>query len=666
MNTVHEFVAAHARTSPSRTAVVSGTGSMTYAELDRRAGGLAAALVARGVRPGSPVCVLLPRSAEFVVAALAVLKVGGHYVPLDPDYPTARLVRMAAAVRAPVVVTDASLASVLDVPAVLVDGCAPARFDGPIVPADELAYVMFTSGSTGVPKGVAVTHRGIVRLVRSPGCVTLRGQTMLHISSPSFDAATFDIWGALANGGRLVVGPPGKASVAEIGGLVRGQGVTTAFFPTGLFHLIVDEDVAALAGLRQVVVGGDVLSAAHARRFLAAVPGCRLVNGYGPTEMTTFTTFHDVRGGDGPVPIGTPLNRTTVRVLDDSLDPVPFGTPGQLYAGGDGLARGYLGDPALTAERFVPDPWVPGARLYATGDLVRETVDGLEFLGRIDGQVKKRGFRVEPGEVEAALRDDRDVRDAAVVATGERADTRRLEAFLVLTGPLAGVRARVSRVLPEHLLPDLWFEVPELPLNPNGKVDRAALRSQPQGSAVVGSAVVGSAVVGSAVVGSGGSGAGSGVAGAAAWGAGPGAAGAARAAGADSGAAGASAAGAAARGAGSGVAGASSGVGAAGAGAAGAAGAGAGAASAGAGSAGSGPGSGMNPTENTIAAIWRDVLEVEEVGRDDDFFALGGHSLIANRIVTRMRKALGVDLRLVVLFDHPTVAGLARVVDASS
>ncbi|MFI9815103.1 non-ribosomal peptide synthetase [Saccharothrix variisporea] len=558
--TVHTLVAAAATAHPSRIAVVSSERSLTYGELDARANGLAARLVASGVRPGDPVGVFLHRSAEFVLAALAVLKAGGHYVPLDPEYPAARLEYMLGAVSSPVVVTVGSLAGRVPGPVVLLDELPePADPVDVAVHPDDLAYVMFTSGSTGKPKGVAVTHRGIVRLVREPGCVSLDGETMLHLSSPSFDAATFDIWGALANGGRLVVAPAGKASVAEIGEWVRSHGVTTAFFPTGLFHLVVDEGVAALEGLRQVVVGGDVLSAAHARRFLAAMPGCRLVNGYGPTEVTTFTTFHDVRPVDGPVPIGTPLNRTYVRVLDDDLQPA---VEGQLFAGGDGVARGYVGDPALTAQRFVPDPWVPGGRLYATGDLVRETPDGLEFLGRIDGQVKKRGYRVEPGEVEAALRDDPAVRDAVVVATGDRADTRRLEAFLVLSGPLAEVRERMAEVLPEYLVPDVWVELPVLPLTPNGKVDRAALVSQPRGSSSVE------------------------------------------------------------------------------------------------------PPSTEEPplteTETVIAEIWREVLDVESVGRHDDFFALGGHSLIANRIVSRMRRTLGVDVRLVAVFDHPTVAGLAE------
>ncbi|GAA3854240.1 hypothetical protein GCM10022243_19730 [Saccharothrix violaceirubra] len=480
---VHELVTAQ---DPDRVAVVGGPVTSTYRDLDRRAGLLAARLVDLGVRVGDGVGVFLPRSVDLVVAVLAVLKAGGGYVPLDPDYPAARVSVMLDAVRAPVVITDATLADRLSAypgRVVRVEDPLPV-VDPPVVAVrpDDVAYTMFTSGSTGVPKGVAVRHRGIVRLVRDPGVVRLGpDEVVLHLSSPSFDASTFDLWGALANGGRLVVAPAGRPSVGEIADLIRSHGITTVFFPTGLFHLMVDERLADLAGVRQVVVGGDVLSSDHAHRFVTALPGVRLVNGYGPTEMTTFTTFHEVgpdQSPDVPVPIGRPLARTRVVVLDESLSPA---TTGQLYAGGPGLARGYL-DPALTASRFVPDPDVPGERLYATGDLVRVREDGvLEFLGRIDRQVKKRGYRVEPAEVELALRADPDVRDAAVVLDGDTADTRRLIAYVVAE-TAAGVRARIGSVLPDYLVPDVWITVSTLPLTVNGKVDRAALPSPDLGT----------------------------------------------------------------------------------------------------------------------------------------------------------------------------------------
>lgn len=478
-DSVHGLVAAQAEAHPDRVAVVAGSTTLTYRELDTTASRMARRLVDLGVTPGAAVGVFLPRSADFVVAVLAILKAGGHYVPLDPDYPTPRLKLMLDAVHAPVVVTGAGLTLPDHTGALLrVEDALGEPLEPRPAHPDDLAYTMFTSGSTGVPKGVAVRHRGVVRLVRDPGCVHLDDtETLLHLSSPSFDAATFDIWGALANGAKLVIAPPGRPSVVEIGALLHKHSVTTVFFPTGLFHLMVDERLGDLADVRQVIVGGDVLSAAHSHRLVRALPDTRLINGYGPTEVTTFTTFHEVhpdQSDSTPVPIGRPLSRTRVLVLDHDLAPVPAGATGQLFAGGDGLARGYL-DPALTAERFVPDPWLPGQRLYATGDLARRTDDGdFEYLGRIDRQVKKRGYRVEPGEVEVALRGDHRVRDAVVITDGDTADTRRLIAYLV-TDDVPGVRERMREVLPDYLVPDVWVPLESLPLNENGKVDRNAL-----------------------------------------------------------------------------------------------------------------------------------------------------------------------------------------------
>ncbi len=492
---LHQLVEAEAAAHPDRVAVVRGDQAIGYAELNRRANRLAHHLI--GLGPDGPaVGLLLPRSAEFVVAALAVLKAGGNYVPLDADYPAERLRLMLAAARCPVVIGTTALLAGLPARA----GVHQVALDAPHVPSaelpdtdprlpahpDALAYTMFTSGSTGVPKGVMVTHRGVVRLVRTPGVIRLdAADVVLHSSSTSFDAATFDIWGALANGARLVVAPSGRVSVTDIAALLRQHRVTTVLLPTGLFHLMVDERLSDLAGLRQLVVGGDVLSARHARRFVRAVPGCVLVNAYGPTEVTVAVSVHQVsqdHDDEQTVPIGRAMSRAYVRLLDGDLRPVPAGTAGQLYAGGAGLARGYLGDAALTARRFVPDPWLAGARLYATGDLARQRPDGtLEFLGRMDDQFKKRGFRVEPGEVEAALRADPSVRDAIVLADGATADTRRLVAVLLpAAGPadaalVDAVRSRLRKTLPDYLVPDLWAAVDAFPLTANGKVDRRAL-----------------------------------------------------------------------------------------------------------------------------------------------------------------------------------------------
>ncbi len=491
---VHDLVEARASAHSDDIAIVAGDQVLTYGELSSYTSRLARHLGGFGFHSPS-VGILLPRSAEFVAAALAVLKAGGSYVPLDADYPVTRLRAMLTAARCPIVISttplSVSLPESTGARVVCVDTVAgtlagmPAASPGMPVHPDALAYTMFTSGSTGTPKGVMITHRGVVRLVSSPGIASLgREDVLLHVSSVSFDAATFDIWGALANGARLVIAPSGRTSTADLGVLIREHRVTTVLLPTGLFHLMVDERLADLSQLRKVIVGGDVLSAAHARRFVTAAPDCTLVNAYGPTEVTVATAVHVVSdpADADTVPIGTAMPGTHIRVLDDHLRPVPVGTKGQLYAGGAGLARGYLDDPALTARRFVADPWAAGARLYATGDLARQRSDGsLEFLGRIDDQFKKRGFRVEPGEVDAALRADPAVQDVIVLADGATADTRRLVAALVPAALPADrdfldtVRTRLRATLPDYLVPDVWTAVDAFPLTPNGKVDRPAL-----------------------------------------------------------------------------------------------------------------------------------------------------------------------------------------------
>jgi amino acid adenylation domain-containing protein len=447
---------------------------------------------------------------------------------------------------------------------------------------DHLAYTMFTSGSTGTPKGVVITHRGVVRLVQDPWYVRLDGtETLLHQSSTSFDAATFEMWGALANGARLVVAP-GTASAAELGRLVREHAVTTAWFTTGLFHLMVDEHLNDLAGLRQLLTGGDVISPARASRLLSALPGCRLVNAYGPTEVTTFTTCEVVSppANGVAVPIGRPINRTWVRLLDDDLDSAPDGAVGEICVGGDGLARGYLADPALTAERFVPDPRGSGQRLYRTGDLARRLPDGrLEYLGRVDRQIKRRGVRIEPGEIEAAVRRDPLVRDVVVLPEGDTAEGRVLVAYLIPDGAAsassalaADVRERLRGVVPEHLVPERWVVVDAFPLNANGKIDRTAL-----------------ADLATAVSARGGSDTRHDL---------------------------------------------------------------------------PGPGT-ASEVRTTLLGIWREIFGLEVVGPHDDFFDLGGHSLLASRMVSRIRRALGVEMQLAQVFDHPTVAEIAELVEAA-
>ncbi len=496
---IAELFCAQAERAPEAVALVSGEETLTYGELSRRSGRLARRLLARGVSAAaeSAVGLYLPRSLDMVVAILAVLEAGGVYVPLDPGHPRERVAFLLRDVGAALVLTrsdlrhrlpeDAAPALLLDRPDPEADALAsPPAPVGRAASPDSLAYVLYTSGSTGTPKGVAVPHRAVVRLVRETDYVRFgRDQVFLHLAPPTFDAATLEIWGALLHGARLAIAPPGALAIEEIGELLARHAVTTLWLTAGLFHQVVDGHLEILRPLRQLLAGGDVLGVEPVRRLLAELPGMRLVNGYGPTENTTFTCAAPLAAGTAigaSVPLGRPIANTRVHLVDRWLQPVPIGVTGELCAAGDGLARGYLGRPELTAERFVPDPLgEPGGRLYRTGDLARRRRDGtIEFLGRLDDQVKIRGFRIEPGEVEAALCRHPGVRQAAVlVRQGERAgEDRRLVAYLSVDESglsAAALRAFLAEQVPEYLIPSAFVLVPELPLNANGKVDRRAL-----------------------------------------------------------------------------------------------------------------------------------------------------------------------------------------------
>jgi amino acid adenylation domain-containing protein len=498
--TLDALFAAQAAERPDAPALVWDGGALTYGELASRAGRLARRLRALGVGPEVTVGLCLERSPRAVTAILAVLRAGGVYVPLDPSYPEERLAHLVADARPRVLLAETATAGRLPggVAAILLDESeAEVGKEGepePGVTADNLAYVMYTSGSTGRPKGVAVPHRAVVRLVRESTFARLGpGECLLQLAPLSFDASTLEIWGALLHGGRLAFPPPGRASLEELGGTVERHGVSLLWLTAGLFHQIAEPGaepaeggpLSRLRGVRQLLAGGDVLSPAHVRRALEALPGLTLVNGYGPTENTTFTCCHSMTDpaqvGD-PVPIGRPIGRTRVHLLDAGLEPVSTGVPGELWTGGDGLARGYVGRPDLTAERFVPDPFggLPGGRLYRTGDLARFRADGVvEFLGRIDRQVKIRGFRIEPGEIEEALRRHPDVAEAVVLIRQETPGDKRLVAY-VLPRPgrqpgEAELRAFLQGSLPDFMVPAVLTRVEELPLDPNGKVDRRSL-----------------------------------------------------------------------------------------------------------------------------------------------------------------------------------------------
>jgi amino acid adenylation domain-containing protein/FkbM family methyltransferase len=493
-DTIHRLFEAQAARTPNAGALAWEGGTLTYAELNARANRLAHHLAALGVGLETRVAVCMERGPELIAAILAVLKAGGAYLPLDPGYPAARLGAMLGDADARVLLTHETvrrrLLTLPTVRVVSVDGADaaaiaarsaanPAAAAGP----GTLAYVMFTSGSTGTPKGVAVEHRGVVRLVRGATYAALGPDEVILQAAPVwFDASTFEIWGALLNGGRLALAPPHPFGLVELGRALARHRVTTLWLTAGLFRAMVDERLEELGGLRQLLAGGDVLPEAQVRRVRERFPALRLVNGYGPTENTTFTCCYRVGEAweGGPVPVGRPIGGTRVHVLDAALRPVPVGAEGELFAGGQGVARGYLDRPAPTAERFVPDPFAsePGARLYRTGDRVRVRADGtVEYLGRLDAQVKIRGFRVEPGEVEAVLRGVPGVRDCAVAAREDRPGEKRLVAWVAGEAGTDEVRAHLARLLPEHMLPSAFVRVDALPLNANGKLDRSALQA---------------------------------------------------------------------------------------------------------------------------------------------------------------------------------------------
>ncbi|MGH7561799.1 MAG: non-ribosomal peptide synthetase, partial [Gemmatimonadales bacterium] len=488
--TIHELFAEQARRTPNEIAVSWGGNRLSYRELDAKSSRLAAHLRGLGVAPGDCVGLCHERAPGLVVGLLGILKAGGAYVPLDRAYPDARLSYMMAEARIDIVVTDGrrdvpegprlvSLPDVLAGP-----DCEDRAGPAAGVNAESLAYVIFTSGSTGEPKGVAVPHRAVVRLVDQTDFLQIRpGDRVLGFAPISFDASTFEVWAPLLNGATAVVFPPTSPSLAELGRFIEREQVTVAWLTAALFNQMVDAELPRLRGLRALLAGGDVLSVPHVRRVLQELPGVQLINGYGPTENTTFTCCHRITTADlgrGSISIGRPIANTTVYVLDRTSQPVPIGVAGELYTGGDGVALGYLHRPELTAERFLADPFAGGsARLYRTGDQVRWRPDGtIEFLGRLDQQVKIRGFRIEPGEIEAALVAHPDVREAVVVVRPDARGDKRLVAYVIGRAGLpdaAALKAHCAARLPDFMVPATVVGLTALPVTPNGKVDRAAL-----------------------------------------------------------------------------------------------------------------------------------------------------------------------------------------------
>lgn len=456
--TVHEAFAARARTEPERTAVVFGDGKLSYRELDLRSNQLAHRLLREtGGSLGALIGVSLDRCLELPVVLLAILKAGGAYVALDPEYPADRIAQMLDDIQPSVVVTQGRLRHRLPASCpTLVMGSDEAAFaDEPetappiAVGADDSAYVCFTSGTSGRPKGAAIPHRAVIRLAEDRSYADFGEQhTWMQASPVAFDASTLELWACLLNGGTLVVLPPGTPSLDDIAHAIRHHGVTAAWLTAGLFHLMADERIETLYELKLLLAGGDVLSPRHVSRVLARCPGITLVNGYGPTENTTFTCCHAMQHDytvPESIPLGRPIAGTQVYILDGKLRPVPPGIPGELYTAGAGLACGYVNRAAQTAAAFVPNPYgARGERMYRTGDRARWRDDGtVEFLGRVDDQIKLRGFRVEPRETEAALAEHPSVDQCAVLAVGE-GDEKHLAAYFVSKQESANGNGRLT------------------------------------------------------------------------------------------------------------------------------------------------------------------------------------------------------------------------------
>ncbi|MFI2352997.1 amino acid adenylation domain-containing protein [Streptomyces sp. NPDC019443] len=579
---VHELIAARALGGPDAVAVVADGGVLTYGGLMARANRLAHRLRGLGVGAESVVGLCLPRGVDMVVAMLAVWQAGGAYLPLDPEYPVERLEFMLADSGAQVLIRHRSVAEVAEV-AGMADGLSvesvvwlddPAVTDGlastapeVLVRGDQLAYVIYTSGSTGRPKGVQVAHRSVVGMVTAlaPVLEAGPGGRVLQFASFSFDAAVLDVAVTLASGGALVVASSAERTAPEVlTGMIGAQGVTAASVVPSLLGVLSPDEVS---GIQTLLLGAERLTQPVARAWAA---DRRLVNTYGPTEATVMVTTGAV-DPDAAVapPIGAPVANARLYVLDARLNPVPVGVAGEVFIAGPQVARGYRAQPALTAERFLPDPFTAdGTRMYRSGDRARWLADGqLDFIGRADDQVKVRGFRIEPGEIEAVLTTHLQIRNAVVTAFGDTED-RRLVAYLVPADAAEGIptvpdlRDHVQRSLPAFMVPAVFMELAALPLTPNGKLDRAAL-PEPDGArpeldefeAVSGD------------------------------------------------------------------------------------------------------------VEEVLARLWVQLLGVERVGATDNFFELGGHSLLATQVISRIRELFELDIPLAVLFDQPTVRGLAAVVE---
>ncbi|HEX8495517.1 MAG TPA: amino acid adenylation domain-containing protein [Pyrinomonadaceae bacterium] len=578
---IHRLFEAQVERSPEAVAVNYADAQLTYAELNAKANQLARRLRKMGVGPEVIVGVCMQRSALMIVALLGILKAGGVYMPLDPEHPVGRLSFMLQDSDAPVLLTQEKLTGVLplgDARVFRVDAEWETIAQESIeniessMTAEHLAYVLYTSGSTGKPKGVAIPHRAISRLVCNTNYIELgSSDTLSQTSNASFDAAIFEIWAALLHGAQLVgISKDVALSPERLAAEIREKKINTLFLTTALFNQLASEAPGIFNSLRYLLFGGEAVDPKWVREALSVGRPEHILHFYGPTESTTFATWYlveDVAPEATNIPIGRAVSNTEIYILSDTLEPVPIGVSGEIYIGGDGLARGYLRQPSLTAEKFIPHPYSrePGARLYRTGDVGRYLANGqIEFLGRRDQQIKIRGFRIELGEIESVLNQHPSIRDTVVVAREETTGDRRLVAYVV---PVADeeaasageLRRYLKENLPDYMVPSSFVRLEQMPLTPNGKVDRRALPEPSQIEVERDACYVAP----------------------------------------------------------------------------------------------------QTEIEREIAAIWQATLGVEHVGLDDNFFDLGGHSLLLIRVHKKLTEVVGRDVAIVELFRHPTVRALA-------